>query len=1061
MALNANTTSMFGGMFNDTNGLSNSCVVLVTPGSTVAIYYSDNSATVIQQAISRVTFTVVGAGAQGTTGMTGPALWSATGSIAPYGVPITYAQGFVGVGVGPTGTSFLEANSGGSTAGTGSSIPQYTLDIIGSERVNGARLFADGSAQVSAEATLDYTTFGQNWAIVSGLSTGNWQAVAVSANGQYQTVATNGAGINYSINYGQSWTASTGINVAAIVNSIAVSASGQYQLAAVQGTYAGIYYSTNYGASWTASSASSSVWYEVRISASGQYASAVINSASTVTYYSMNYGITWIASTSPSGQYATISCSASGQYQVAATGAGTVYYSSTYGQNWSASNMSTVGTLQDSAMSASGQYVSIATNAVGVWYSSNYGQTFVQVTAVIGTFNLRQIAMNASGQYQLVSGFTGGMYYSTNYGVNWTQGSSNVSWYSVAISANGQYCVGCIYGGAVYQSVTRSPSLYTSGFANVNGAIIAYNSTYTTLSVGSGLPVGLASGANYNSLLGFGAGNALTTGNTNTNVGYNSGYWNQTGLNNVCIGTNAGSGVSTNSYSGNTFVGTNAGTSTTTGYNNVYIGYNAAGSAPGNNNEIVIGQGATGNGVNTVTLGNSSTFKMVIGGITLAYSSTFSTLYLGTVFPVGLAGAANYNTFIGEGSGTANTTGAENTIVGFNAGYHNRTGSGNTSIGYGAGDGISTFSYSDNTFLGTFSGLYVVGSNNTCIGRSAGAGAAAGVSTYTNCTIVGKLAGFSLTSGGNNTLMGYNAGTSITGGTAPAGSRNVCVGANAGTSLITGYDNIYIGRDSTASAANVNNEICIGIGSGKGSNTCAIISTQQIMLDAWGTTHVLIGAPSYNMIVQNNDYNGTNQGGIQVKNSANQFQYSLMLTSTVTFNNGDTIYHVNFANNGSSVGSITTVVNGSSGNTVYSTSSDGRLKSNIDYNFNGLQILKQLKPASYTWKGGNDITYHGFIAQDIIQAGLPQYVVFPKDENDFYGMDYSLLTGIIAKSVLENNTLITTQATTITSLQTQLATANTIIANHGQTITALQSQVTAQQIQMEQILQRLVAANIA
>jgi hypothetical protein len=192
----------------------------------------------------------------------------------------------------------------------------------------------------------------------------------------------------------------------------------------------------------------------------------------------MNYGITWIASTSPSGQYATIACSASGQYQVAATGAGTVYYSSTYGQSWSASNMSTVGSLQDSAMSASGQYVSIATNAVGVWYSSNYGQTFVQVTAVIGTFNLRQIAMNASGQYQLVSGFTGGMYYSTNYGVNWTQGSSSVAWYSVAISANGQYCVGCIYGGAVYQSVTRSPSLYTSGSVVVNGNV--QSGTYAT-----------------------------------------------------------------------------------------------------------------------------------------------------------------------------------------------------------------------------------------------------------------------------------------------------------------------------------------------------------------------------------------------------------------------------------------------------------------------------------------------------------------------------------------------------------------------------------------------------
>lgn len=112
----------------------------------------------------------------------------------------------------------------------------------------------------------------------------------------------------------------------------------------------------------------------------------------------------------------------------------------------------------------------------------------------------------------------------------------------------------------------------------------------------------------------------------------------------------------------------------------------------------MIGQGATGNGVNTVTLGNSSTFKMVIGGITLAYSLTFGTLYLGKTFPVGLATGANTNTLIGEGVATDITTGAKNTFMGFNAGYFNRTGSRNTYIGEAAGAGVSTFSSSDNTF---------------------------------------------------------------------------------------------------------------------------------------------------------------------------------------------------------------------------------------------------------------------------------------------------------------------------------------------------------------------------
>ena len=1123
--------NIFGGNYNDNNGFSNTATILVAPGSYFGVYYMDNTSVAVL-ANSRISCTLLTVGSQGptgvtgpigvtgttgTTGTTGPALWSATGSIAPYGVPITYAQGFVGVGVGPTGASFLQTNSGGSTAGTGSSVPQYTLDIIGSERVNGARLFGDGSAQVSATPALDYTTFGQNWT-TTGLSTGNWQAVAVSANGQYQTAATNGAGINYSINYGQSWTASTGINVAAIVNSIAVSASGQYQLAAVQGTHAGIYYSTNYGASWTTSSASSSAWYEVCISASGQYASAVINSASTVTYYSMNYGITWIASTSPSGQYATVSCSASGQYQVAATGAGTVYYSSTYGQSWSASNMSTVGSLQDSAMSASGQYVSIATNAVGVWYSSNYGQTFVQVTAVIGTFNLRQIAMNASGQYQLVSGFTGGMYYSTNYGVNWTQGSSSVAWYSVAISANGQYCVGCIYGGAVYQSVTRSPSLYTSGFANVNGAIIAYNSTYTTLSVGLGLPAGLASGANYNSVLGFGAGTALTTGNANTFLGNSAGQNNTTASNNVFLGYQAGF---TNTTGGsNTFLGLQAGYSCTTGgnnicigqgagqspvtlttgNNNIYIGINAAGSASGNSNEIVIGQGATGNGTDTITIGNSSTAKAVISGITMTYNSTFGTLYLGNTIPAGLATGANLNTFIGLGTGLQNTTGQGNTSLGFTAGYFNQTGNYNISIGLQAGYGVTGFSYSECTYVGMNAGFRAVGSNNTVVGKSAGQGADGGVSTYSACTIVGKDAGFSLRSGidntylglnagyrnqtgNNNTYIGLSAGQGVSGQSnsdntgvgygsllgITTGTKNVCVGFNCGRNITTASYNTAIGNvalynTTTATTGDYNvalgHETLIGLTSGThnvgiGAGAGYTITTGTYNICIGVNNRPLNPTDSYCTIIGGAGNIGFGTGTALIATSANGF-YLPGYTTAGTLQNTAT-------------GQVISV-------------SDIRVKSNIIYlpTSGSTDTIMGLKPVSFDLQFDPYKRYTGFIA-DEVQLVMPgcvdgkkhkfQYetedevdangnvirrsykpkvdangnVIYKKDENGqliprHLGMDYNEITSRLVLAFQEQVGIIQQQATTIISLQ---------------------SQVTTQQTQMEQILQRLTAANIA
>jgi hypothetical protein len=364
------------------------------------------------------------------------------------------------VGQGFTSSNtFLQTTSGGATGGTGSFVPQYHLDITGTERVNGARIFGDNSAQISAQSVLDYTTFGQNWTVISGLPTSaNWQAVAVSASGQYMTAGGNIGTIYYSSNYGQTWNS---IALTGNISSIAMSSSGQYQIACAFGTH-GIYYSTNYGVSWTVSNAPTSPqWHEVCISASGQFASVCNATSSNQTYYSTNYGVTWTAATavSPSGPFQGIACSASGQYQVAAIVSGIIYYSSNYGQTWTASNISNAGGVLNAAMSASGQYVTVVTNGTlgNVWYSSNYGVTFVSTPAGTASNSIRSSSISASGQYQLAAGSTGGMYYSINYGISWILGSAITSWFAASMSANAQYCVACVSGGAVYISMTREP----------------------------------------------------------------------------------------------------------------------------------------------------------------------------------------------------------------------------------------------------------------------------------------------------------------------------------------------------------------------------------------------------------------------------------------------------------------------------------------------------------------------------------------------------------------------------------------------------------------------------
>jgi len=334
--------------------------------------------------------------------------------------------------------------------------------------------YHDNSVAITSTPSLDYTNFAINWSTI--LSSSSWQTVALSATGQYM-IAGNTI-LYYSVNYGQTWTQSSGIT--GNIVSIAMSASGQYVVACT--TANGIYYSSTYGQTWLQSNASASIqWYRICISASGQNVFAV--GAANTLYYSSNYGQTWTALSSTSGSYGGVACSASGQYIIAGIISGGIYYSSTYGQTWTISNISSAGTITYAAMSASGQYAIVVTNGSGIYYSSNYGVTFVNNT-VLGTSNLNSISISSSGQYQVTS-VTNGIYYSSNYGQTWSQSNVTGNWIQVALSSTGQYILGCISGGLVYLSITPFLTLTTSGNMNTQTMSIAsltYNDGSTQVS---------------------------------------------------------------------------------------------------------------------------------------------------------------------------------------------------------------------------------------------------------------------------------------------------------------------------------------------------------------------------------------------------------------------------------------------------------------------------------------------------------------------------------------------------------------------------------------------------
>ena len=123
------STSVFtnyGLTYNDTNGFANSYTVLLAPGASVGVYYTDNVATIVQTT-SRVSLTLLIAGSQGPTGPTGQVTkWSMKPSLATQPIPsnvltlVTWGSTIMSQ---TTGTTGLIYSAGLFTNNTSSTIP--------------------------------------------------------------------------------------------------------------------------------------------------------------------------------------------------------------------------------------------------------------------------------------------------------------------------------------------------------------------------------------------------------------------------------------------------------------------------------------------------------------------------------------------------------------------------------------------------------------------------------------------------------------------------------------------------------------------------------------------------------------------------------------------------------------------------------------------------------------------------------------------------------------------------------------------------------------------------
>ena len=113
------------------------------------------------------------------------------------------------------------------------------------------------------------------------------------------------------------------------------------------------------------------------------------------------------------------------------------------------------------------------------------------------------------------------------------------------------------------------------------------------------------------------------------------------------------------------------------------------------------------------------------------------------------------------------------------------------------------------------------------------------------------------------------------------------------------------------------------------------------------------------------------------------------------------------------IGSIT----GSSGTaTAFNTSSDYRLKENVDYSWDATSQLKQLKPAKFNFIADPDNTVDGFIAHEV-QEVVPHAVTGEKDAKEMQGIDQSKLVPLLVKAMQEQQTVIEALEARISTLE--------------------------------------------
>jgi hypothetical protein len=378
-----------------------------------------------------------------------------------------------------------------------------------------------------------------------------------------------------------------------------------------------------------------------------------------------------------------------------------------------------------------------------------------------------------------------------------------------------------------------------------------------------------------------------------------------------------------------------------------------------------------------------------------------------------------YGTFVGAGAGSSNGDGAYNTYIGRSAGVQN---SGGWNVFLGASTGYHNHFGSHNVFLGYNAGFYESGSNKLYIANAADTDnvliygdfedrhLGIGTVTTVNTLSVG---------GGTSIGSGYTSYTAPTDGMIVQG--NMGVGSAFPSHKMTvssltddvlrligpdgahGYgarlnfgdgDYVYLDEDTDDNLTiNANRTAITGGFVGIGTNN----PTQILHLYSSFNPRLLIEAPS-SQVPEVNLRRGTTTHAMYV-NSGNDL---------VFYRAGDRVTFTDAGDVG--IGTISPAykldVAGPCHASSFPTSSDERLKTDIQELDNVLDKLKHVRGVSFDWNGTYESlgrsTGHreiGVIAQEM-EAQFPELVTTWGDEN-YRAVDYGRLSAVLIEAVKE------------------------------------------------------------